>query len=178
MPDGSRRLAARPPVAERFSWPVANTGHHDGRLGPITGPRHASGGLTKIVQNAARDRAGRALALRGGCDANDGAFVEKTVYIGPRLDGAGQVRLACMVEGSLFMSVLTMANSTAKIGETAGHVWHALHDHGPIAVSKLVKLVDAPRDVVQQAIGWLAREDKIDIEDRGRTKVISLRPEE
>lgn len=76
------------------------------------------------------------------------------------------------------MSVVTMSNATTRIGETAGRVWHTLHDHGPVTLTKLVKLVEAPRDMVLQAVGWLAREDKIDIEDRGRAKVISLRAEE
>jgi hypothetical protein len=43
-----------------------------------------------------------------------------------------------------------------------------------MSVSRLVKEIDAPRDIVMQALGWLAREDKIDIED-GRSRVVSLR---
>jgi len=62
----------------------------------------------------------------------------------------------------------------AHIGETAGAIWKALADKGPLTTARLVKEIDAPRDVVMQALGWLAREDKIDIED-GRTRTISLR---
>jgi len=62
----------------------------------------------------------------------------------------------------------------AQIGETAGEVWRALADKGPLTTSRLVKEIDAPRDVVMQALGWLAREDKIDIED-GRTRTVMLR---
>jgi DNA-binding GntR family transcriptional regulator len=64
---------------------------------------------------------------------------------------------------------------TAQIGETAGVVWHTLDENGPLSLAKLAKQVDAPRDVVMQAIGWLAREGKIDIEETGRTRVVSLR---
>jgi hypothetical protein len=62
----------------------------------------------------------------------------------------------------------------AQIGETAGEVWRALSEKGPLTTSRLVKEIDAPRDVVMQAIGWLAREDKIDIEE-GRTRTVTLR---
>ncbi|HEX3725866.1 MAG TPA: winged helix-turn-helix domain-containing protein [Pirellulales bacterium] len=63
-----------------------------------------------------------------------------------------------------------------QIGDTAGVVWHYLHDNGPSTFTELAKEIDAPRDVVMQAVGWLAREDKISIEEEGRNKkVISLR---
>jgi hypothetical protein len=62
----------------------------------------------------------------------------------------------------------------AQIGETAGTIWRALADKGPMTTARLVKEIDAPRDVVMQALGWLAREDKIDIED-GRSRTVSLR---
>ncbi|HEY1599659.1 MAG TPA: winged helix-turn-helix domain-containing protein [Pirellulales bacterium] len=61
-----------------------------------------------------------------------------------------------------------------QIGETAGAIWRAIAEQGPMSVSRLVKEIDAPRDIVMQALGWLAREDKIDIED-GRSRVVSLR---
>jgi hypothetical protein len=65
--------------------------------------------------------------------------------------------------------------SLEVIGETAGAVWRALVDHGPMSLTRLLKAVDAPRDVVLQAIGWLAREDKITFESNGRARVIVLR---
>jgi Winged helix-turn-helix domain (DUF2582) len=65
--------------------------------------------------------------------------------------------------------------SVALIGETAGVVWHTLSVHGPMSMAKLIKAVGQPRDVVMQAVGWLAREDKITIEEDGRTRIVSLR---
>lgn len=62
----------------------------------------------------------------------------------------------------------------AAIGETAGAIWRVLSEKGPLSTAKLIKEVDAPRDVVMQALGWLAREDKIDIDD-SRSKTVSLR---
>ena len=73
------------------------------------------------------------------------------------------------------MASETLIRCVDQIGETAGLVWNCLRDSGPISLAKLTKEVDAPRDVVMQAIGWLAREDKVTIEERNRTRVISLR---
>ena len=61
------------------------------------------------------------------------------------------------------------------IGETAGDVWDVLTEWGPLSLAKLVKVVGKPRDMVMQAIGWLAREEKISIDDNGRGRVVSLR---
>jgi Winged helix-turn-helix domain (DUF2582) len=62
----------------------------------------------------------------------------------------------------------------AQIGAVAGIVWRYLDEHGPATLSKLVKGVEVPRDMVMQGIGWLAREDKIRFEDGARSKLISL----
>jgi hypothetical protein len=62
-----------------------------------------------------------------------------------------------------------------QIGDTAGVLWHYLNDHGVRTITQLTKDVDAPRDVIMQAVGWLAREGKVLIEeDRGK-KTIGLR---
>ncbi len=63
----------------------------------------------------------------------------------------------------------------AEIGETAGVVWRVLNASGPMSLAKLVKAAGQPRDTVMQALGWLAREDKIIIEEDGRARVVSLR---
>ena len=74
----------------------------------------------------------------------------------------------------------TMATATAmscvdQIGEAAGAVWRFLDLNGPQKMTALVKEIDAPRDTVMQALGWLAREDKISIDEEARTRVVSLR---
>jgi hypothetical protein len=70
----------------------------------------------------------------------------------------------------------TPANSCVElIGHTAGVVWRALDAAGPMSIAKLVKAAGQPRDTVMQAIGWLAQEDKINIEEDGRTRLVSLR---
>ena len=42
-------------------------------------------------------------------------------------------------------------------------------------LAKLVKAVGEPRDTVMQALGWLAREDKINLVEEGHSRVVSLR---
>jgi hypothetical protein len=66
-------------------------------------------------------------------------------------------------------------DNVAQIGEMAGLVWHTLEEHGPQSLAKLVKLIDAPRDAIMQALGWLAREDKITIDETSRGKIVTLR---
>ncbi len=77
------------------------------------------------------------------------------------------------MEGNL-MSALS-SSLAAQIGETAGLVWHQLEKKGPLTLAQLAKDVDSPRDTVMQAVGWLAREGKIEIEDVGEKRVVSLR---
>ncbi len=62
-----------------------------------------------------------------------------------------------------------------SIGDTAGIAWSVLSEDGPMSMAKLVQAVGGPRDIVMQALGWLAREDKIWIEEEGRSRIVSLR---
>lgn len=73
------------------------------------------------------------------------------------------------------MGKTTPASHIEQIGDTAGLVWHALDGQEPMSITKLVELVEAPRDTIMQAIGWLAREDKVCIEQTKRGRMISLR---
>jgi len=73
------------------------------------------------------------------------------------------------------MATAPPISQVAHIGETAGVVWKILKENGPLSMAKLVKAVGGPRDVVMQALGWLARENKIWIEEDGRSRVVSLR---
>jgi hypothetical protein len=74
---------------------------------------------------------------------------------------------------------MATANSSTShistIGETAGQVWRLLAQRGPMSMAQLVKAVGQPRDTVMQALGWLAREDKLVIEETSRRRVVSLK---
>jgi winged helix-turn-helix protein DUF2582 len=73
------------------------------------------------------------------------------------------------------VGTLTMDSAVQQIGETAGAVWHALNENGSLSLAKLVERVGGNRDVVMQAVGWLAREGKIEIAETKRGRVVSLR---
>ena len=73
------------------------------------------------------------------------------------------------------MSMVTTDSCVNQIGDLAGEVWRTLDQGGPMSAAKLAKEIDAPRDLVMQAVGWLAREDKIAVEEANRGRVISLR---
>ena len=73
------------------------------------------------------------------------------------------------------MSSELLPHSVESIGVVAGQVWHYLQENGSVTLSKLARDVDAPRDLVMQGVGWLAREDKIVFEARARNKTVSLK---
>jgi len=61
-----------------------------------------------------------------------------------------------------------------SIGLVAGWVWKYLDEHGAVTLSKLAREIDAPRDMVMQGVGWLAREGKVEFHEGPRSKMISL----
>jgi len=73
------------------------------------------------------------------------------------------------------MSNATLNGTDNHVGETAGMVWHALNNNGPLSFTRLTKLVDAPRDKIMLGVGWLAREDKVTIDGSSRSRTVALR---
>ena len=61
-----------------------------------------------------------------------------------------------------------------RIGEVAGYVWRYLEDEGECSVSSISSSLDFPRSKVNMAIGWLAREDKLEFLDEGRGTYVGL----
>jgi len=60
-----------------------------------------------------------------------------------------------------------------KIGDTAGKIWDTLKENGEFSISKLPKLVNEQDAVTNQALGWLAREGKVDYQTlKNRTKIL------
>jgi hypothetical protein len=72
------------------------------------------------------------------------------------------------------MSTSQASGGVHVIGETAGIVWRILHENGPLSLAKIVDTAGRNRDIVMQAIGWLAREDKVSIADTKRGRIVSL----
>jgi len=63
-------------------------------------------------------------------------------------------------------------------GTKAGIVWKALNQNGSSNIRNLVKSTSLSREEIFGALGWLGREDKIFVEQKGRAMVFSLRDEE
>ena len=61
-----------------------------------------------------------------------------------------------------------------QIGAMAGQVWQRLQQ-GPTTVSRLKTSVGGSPELLNQAIGWLAREDKLQFEMNGKSLKISLK---
>jgi hypothetical protein len=61
------------------------------------------------------------------------------------------------------------------IGEMAGNVWTLLTEKGSLTVAKLKTALKADPFVLNAAIGWLAREDKVDISKTKSSTTISLK---
>lgn len=69
-----------------------------------------------------------------------------------------------------------MAVQTAKagwgiqeIGETAGEVWRCLRKKGETSLSTVEQQSGAPKPLTHMAIGWLAREGKLALNQNGRS---------
>ncbi len=61
-----------------------------------------------------------------------------------------------------------------KVIETAGKTWRFLGQNGETNVNQLPRLLRENESVVLQALGWLAREDKINYTSRSRRLFVSL----
>ncbi len=61
-----------------------------------------------------------------------------------------------------------------KVIETAGKTWRILGEKEEVKISDLAKLVKEKGEVVFQALGWLAREDKIHYISRNKQDFVSL----
>lgn len=61
-----------------------------------------------------------------------------------------------------------------NIGMTAGRIWERLRADGELNLSQLPKILNENSALVYQALGWLAREDKIEYRTMGSKILVSL----
>jgi hypothetical protein len=61
------------------------------------------------------------------------------------------------------------------IGTTAGKIWHYLDANGATTIAKMTRELQIEEKNIQRAIGWLAQEDKVQIEVVNRAETISLK---
>ena len=62
-----------------------------------------------------------------------------------------------------------------EIGEFAGTIWQLLNTRGPLTLAKIKNSTKQNDFIISAALGWLAREDKIDIQKSGRSVQIKAR---
>jgi len=68
-----------------------------------------------------------------------------------------------------------MREQYQAIGETAGKIYQALEKGSAMETGLLQKEINASNPALfNQALGWLAREDKIDFCKKGKTWAVSL----
>ena len=70
---------------------------------------------------------------------------------------------------------VTTRDDIDEIGLAAGKVWCFLDQEGPASLNKLTTSLDLSRELAMQAVGWLAREDKIMFEQAVRGRLIRLK---
>ena len=61
-----------------------------------------------------------------------------------------------------------------QIGETAGKLWSAIGEKQSILLDNLPKIADGNKTIANLALGWLAREDKVKFERKGKVVSVSL----
>ena len=105
------------------------------------------------------------IGLRDAIDSFD--IISEKVRIIPMYSYSGIVDFLC---------IMTETTVELAFGVKAGIVWEALNKNGPSSIDNIVKATSLRRELVYGALGWLARENKIVVERRGRAMVFSLNP--
>lgn len=68
-----------------------------------------------------------------------------------------------------------MTDFKYAIGETAGKVWQVLSSGGPQTVAQLKKKLGTTNELLHFSLGWLAREDKVEITEEKKSLRIRLK---
>jgi hypothetical protein len=61
-----------------------------------------------------------------------------------------------------------------RIGVTAGKVWQVLKKEEEADISRLPRMVSEKPVIVNQALGWLAREGKLEYREQGERLFVAL----
>lgn len=69
-------------------------------------------------------------------------------------------------------------NMKQQVGDVAGAIWRVLHEKDKVSLATLPKVMKQTEAVAFQAVGWLAREDKIQYLTEGKTTFVALAPHE
>ena len=61
------------------------------------------------------------------------------------------------------------------IGESAGQLWHYLKENPQSTMEDAAKSLKLKENMLAMAVGWLAREDKVDISQEKKSFKVVLR---
>lgn len=62
-----------------------------------------------------------------------------------------------------------------EIGDAAGKIWNVLYEKGPMSRASISKATKLSTNLVNQGIGWLAREGKLATDKAKRGEVFLLK---
>ena len=65
-----------------------------------------------------------------------------------------------------------------SIGSVAGVIWHYLEDNNEATITKLTREIGENERTVLMGVGWLAREGKLDFEQRKQGTYITLKTQQ
>ena len=65
-----------------------------------------------------------------------------------------------------------------SIGSVAGAIWHYLEDNDEATITKLTREIGENERKVLMGVGWLAREGKLDFEQRKQGTYITLKTQQ
>ena len=65
-----------------------------------------------------------------------------------------------------------------SIGSVAGAIWHYLKNNNEATVTKLTREIGVNERTVLMGVGWLAREGKLDFEQRKQGTYITLKTQQ
>ena len=65
-----------------------------------------------------------------------------------------------------------------SIGSVAGAIWHYLEDNNEATITKLTREIGENERKVLMGVGWLAREGKLDFEQRKQGTYITLKTQQ
>jgi hypothetical protein len=67
-----------------------------------------------------------------------------------------------------------MVAMTERIGTTAGKVWQVLRKQEEADIRQLPRIIEEKPVIVNQALGWLAREGKLEYREQGDRLFVAL----
>ena len=62
-----------------------------------------------------------------------------------------------------------------KVAHAAGLIWHTLNGKGLVKFTALQRQVKVPAPLLHMGLGWLAREDKVELTPAGCTFHVHLK---